>query len=180
MSRTIDIPGGQAVLRGKDEIKQRARRRLELASVLASSVYRKFPKDTDPREVNLAELGLSAEEFDAMYAVQDQTILAYLQSWTLVQEDGAPRPIPETVDDLGDLPVELYDALREATAPDGADTVAPVDFSPNPDPESPTVDGSASAGPSKDETESPSTPSSPTSGVNSPTGGSSAVVISPI
>jgi hypothetical protein len=83
--------------------------------------------------------------------MQDQTILSFLEGWTLDQ------PLPATAEDLNDLDAELYDALREVTKSDGAEAIAPVDFSESPDRERPTGDGSDSAGPSKGEPESEST-----------------------
>ena len=154
MSRQVDIPGGKATLREKGEVRQRDRRRLESASVMAGPAMERIRKATeenggDPRDLNLFEVGLTREEFDGLYELQDATILAYLSDWTLGTR------LPQTADDLGELPADLYDALRTATASDGADTLAPVDFSPSPEPEVPTPDSTASAGPSREGQEQP-------------------------
>lgn len=179
MSRIIEIPGGSATLRAPEDVKQKARRRLEMASVKASPIFRKINetrerleqesgKKVDPATITIAELDLSEAEYDALYEVQTATILAYLESWTL------ERLLPKDADDLGELPSGLFDALRTATAGDGADAVAPVDFSPNPDPESPTVDGSVSGRPLRAETGSSSTTSFESTGESSDTGSLSA------
>lgn len=174
MSRIIEIPGGSATIREPKDVKQRARRRLELASILASPIFtrinearkdreRELGHEVKPEDVSLIELGLSRDDFDAMYEVQTATILAYLESWTL------DRELPRSAEDLDDLPSELYDALRTGTARDGADAVAPVDFSPNPDPTLPTGDPSGSDKPLRASAESVSTTRSES------TGGSSAI-----
>lgn len=147
MSRQVDIPGGKATLRGRGEVRQRDRRRLESASVMASPAMARIQKASqggDPRDLNLSEVGLSREEFDSLYELQDATILAYLSDWTL------GVALPQNEDDLGELPADLYDALRTATASDGADTLAPVDFSETPDQSRPTGSSTDSGGLSKD------------------------------
>lgn len=172
MSSTVDIPGGKATLRENREVKQRDRRRLEAAAVLASPAIAKIQAvrgdDEDPRTLDMAQVGLTRDEFDALYELQDATILAYLKDWTLSQ------PLPKNADDLGDLEGELYDALREVTKQGGADTLAPVDFSPNPDPESPIVDSGALETPSMAAPESVSTEMPPSGGESSVTAASSA------
>ena len=40
MSRSIEIPGGHATIRSPEDVKQKARRRLEMASILASPTYK--------------------------------------------------------------------------------------------------------------------------------------------
>jgi hypothetical protein len=169
MSRIIEIPGGSATIRSPEDVKQKARRRLEMASILASPVYKqindarkKLEREkggkVDPGDVNLMELGLTREDFDAMYEVQTATVLAYLESWTL------ERDLPKTAEELDELPAGLYDALREGTTVDGANAVAPVDFSPDPAPESPTVGDSASSKSLREEQGSPLTQRSSSSG----------------
>lgn len=162
MSRSIEIPGGHATIRSPEDVKQKARRRLEMASILASPVYKQINdarkkieqekgEKVEPGDVNLIDLGLTREDFDAMYEVQTATVLAYLESWTL------ERDLPKTADELDELPAGLYDALREGTTVDGADAVAPVDFSPDPREGTPTVGDSVSSKPLKEESGSPLT-----------------------
>lgn len=162
MSHVVDIPGGQATLRDAKEVKQRDRRRLEAAAVAAAPALAKFPKDRDPRNLNITDLGLTPDEFGALYDLQDATILAYLKDWTL------PLPLPQDADALGDLESDVYDALRSATAPAGAEAVV-TDFSPSPDPTAPTVGSGDSVPPSTDGGESRSTEMSPSTGANTAT-----------
>lgn len=172
MSRQVDIPGGKATLRERGEVRQRDRRRLESASVMASPAMARIQAATkggDPRDLNLSEVGLSREEFDSLYELQDATILAYLADWTL------GRALPQNANDLGDLDADLYDALRTATASDGADTLAPVDFNPSPEPDRPTLAVTDSAGPSKENPapQPASTVTSPSAGESTPIAASS-------
>ena len=174
MSRIIEIPGGAATIRSPEDVKQRARHALEVAAIMAQPAYEKIngqraaiarergvePADVNPEDVRLIDARLDRADYDAMYEVQTATIMAYLASWTL------DRPLPKRAEDLDELPAGLFDALREGTAEAGADAVAPVDFSPNPDPESPTVGDSASSRSLSGELEqgSPLTPRSESSG----------------
>lgn len=174
MSRIVSIPGGSASIRDAKDVKQRARRRLELAAIAAGPLFdrvnarrrqmsREQGREVLPSEVSMMELGLAREDMDLLYEIQTATILAYLESWTLDQD------LPRTQEDLDELPAELYDALQRAVAQDGADAVAPVSFDPDPAPDSPTGDGSGSVRPSLGELESPSIPRSPVSGESLPT-----------
>ena len=110
MSSTIDIPGGQATFRGPDEITARGRRAiLLLAQEIGVPRFQAITEAlNDPDAAAL--LGQTRAERALMLTMPDATIFAHLQSWTL------DRPLPETVEDVGDLPVPLYDALlAEAT-----------------------------------------------------------------
>lgn len=182
MSRIVEIPGGSATIRAPEDVKQRARRQLETAAVLAAPIYQRINakrKELErerggpvkPEDLNLTEVELSREDFDLMYEVQTATILAYLESWTL------ERDLPRTAEELDDLPASLYDALKLATSQDGADAIAPVDFSVSPDPESPTEGDSASSKSSREDGESPSITRFESSGERPPTAGSTAALM---
>ena len=131
--RTITIPGGTALLREREEIKVRHRRLIEAASVAAASAVSKLPQDnTNLDMVQIASLDLTAAEANSLFALQDATIIATLESWTL------PDPIP-TLDTIGDLDPGLYDAVAEATREEGQQIAAKVDFEPA-DPTAPGFD----------------------------------------
>ena len=140
MSTTVDIPGGQAVLR--DKLKQRQRRELEIAMFAIESVVEKLQTagvkieaGMKPQDVDTSGVKFTAQEARAMLDFQDATILAFLESWTLQQ------PVPTTAEQLGDVDTDVYDALAEATRGLGAGA---VDVSENPAPESPTGPSSGS------------------------------------
>lgn len=109
MSQSIPIPGGYAVFR--ENLKVRQRRLIETAGIQAVRALGKLPNEVtkgeiDPTTVALDALDLSDSEADSIFFIQDAAILAYLESWTL------DRPLP-TKETIGDLEVELYDALVE-------------------------------------------------------------------
>jgi hypothetical protein len=67
-------------------------------------------------------VGLTLEQTRQMFEMNDIAAWTYLKSWTCripVRDDDGhiirhdPRPLPETVDDLRDLPGDIYQALTE-------------------------------------------------------------------
>jgi hypothetical protein len=129
--KTVEIPGGNAQLREKHEIKVRHRRLVESASVGAAVALSKLPSDEAELEAaTLADLGLTTDEADGLFKLQDATIVAALDSWTL------PDPIP-TLATVGDLDPDVYDALAEATRELGTAIATEESF----DPPAPTLPG---------------------------------------
>lgn len=53
-------------------------------------------------------VGLSLEESRQLFEMADTAAWVYLKSWTLKAPDGGPLPLPDTVDDLLDLPKGIY------------------------------------------------------------------------
>jgi len=174
--KTVEIPGGQAQLREKADIKVRHRRLVEAAAMAAAPLLAKLPEDVATRqaltEAEVLALGVSRQEANAMLELQDATIIAALASWTLDQ------PVPD-MDTVGDLDPELYDALSAATAALGAE-ITQETFDP-PDPgspgfeESPTVPSDGSGPDSEGTRESASTVESPSSGTSTSTAAPSPV-----
>lgn len=162
MSTTVEIPGGYAVFREPKEMKQRQRRMIETAAMTAAHVIAKLPDSVDPASTRIADIpALTRDDAEALADLQDATIIALLESWTL------PVPLP-TLDTLGDLDVATYDALAAASANAGAVGNTRVDFQPSPDQSSPTLPSSGSDGRLRDE-QSTSTPTWPNGGVNTAT-----------
>jgi hypothetical protein len=150
MSKTIDIPGGQAVLRERFEMKVRQRRMVEIAAMPIGGILTRLPKDKLDEAMKIADedvsvggrqlgqlidaLPISRKEAESLYELQDATILSLLISWTL------PEPIP-TLDTIQDIDDDVYQALSDATATLGAALArggTGVDFSPSPDQSRPT------------------------------------------
>lgn len=132
--KTVEIPGGNAQLREKTEIKVRHRRLVESASVGAAVALSKLPSDPAELEAaTLADLRLTTDEADGLFKLQDATIVAALDSWTL------PDPIP-TLTTVGDLAPDVYDALAEASRELGT-AIATEDFDP-PAPTDPALEES--------------------------------------
>lgn len=154
--KTVPIPGGTADLREQNEIKVRHRRLVESASAGAAVALAKLPSDQAELEAaTLADLDLTEVEADNLFRLQDATIVAALDSWTL------PDPIP-TLATVGDLTPEVFDALAEATRDLGTVIASKEDFEPtNPNSpefkETPTPPSSDSAEPLRADPEPAST-----------------------
>ncbi|MHB1472409.1 MAG: hypothetical protein ACYCV4_02080 [Dermatophilaceae bacterium] len=135
MPTIVSIPGGTATLADPDEMTVRRRRPIQ---VLAASMDRLSEITANAPGVDeaqrIASLHLTEAEIDQMSRLQDAVVLAFLLGWTL------DLPLPETLEDVGDMPVGVYDALSEHTAKLGARLAADETFSPAGagDPESPT------------------------------------------
>ena len=159
--KPVEIPGGNAQLREKHEIKVRHRRLIEAASVGAAVALSKLPSDPDELETaTLTDLKLTKDEAGSLFELQDATIVAALDSWT------RPEAIP-TLATVGDLDPEVYDALAEATSDLGTAIISTESFDP-PDPQSPgfasspTLPSSASEAALRDDPEPASTDTQPT------------------
>lgn len=142
MSKIIEIPGGTAELREPSELRVRDRRLIETAALAAASVIAKLPDSSDAEalaKTKLSDLNLDRHEANALMELQDATIVAFVVEPKL------------TMDTIGDLTPEVYDALTQATRSLGADVARGVDFSPNPDKSTPTGPSSDSDGSLRDE-----------------------------
>jgi hypothetical protein len=154
--RTVDIPGGTATLREKDDIKVRQRQLVESRIVAAASALEKLPNEIDELAAfDITKSNLTAAEADSIFDLQNATIVAALASWSLSD------PIP-TMDTVGDLDQNLYDALSTATAGVASEVTQPESFEPS-DPRAPgfgatpTVPSAGSAAVSRADQEPQST-----------------------
>ena len=81
-------------------------------------------------QVDIIPVGLSLDESRAMFEMTDTAAWVYLKSWTLRGVDGLALPLPPTVDDLLDLPRNIYEALIQHAAKITADQMTkPAPFS---------------------------------------------------
>lgn len=136
----VDIPGGTATLRDPAQLTVRQRRPLQV--LVASFGQKRFEQvvtaqgDEDDPDA-LENLHLTESEWDAMFKMTDATIWSLLGAWT---RDGVEQPLPATVEAVGDLPGEVYDALTTATAKVQAAHMAATAFGPDgmEEPNSPT------------------------------------------
>lgn len=168
--RTVKIPGAPgeaeadwsatAELRESSEIKVRHRRLIEVAGVAAAKPMAKIQgqqQEGKPvQDLDMAALDLDAGEAGRVMALQDAVIAATIAAWS------RPEPLP-TIETVGDMDPDVYDALAQATREQGAEIAAAVDFEPNPDrpgfEQSPTQPSASSEEPSAEGTsESPETP----------------------
>lgn len=115
MSTIVPLPnGGTATLRDA-LVSERQHRVLESAFTAASSAMTKLassgidPDQSQEEQMERASaVPLSRDEAEALLAVQDAAIVAFVERWSLKQ------PLP-TMDDVEDLPRETYRALADAT-----------------------------------------------------------------
>lgn len=124
MSEKLLLPdGGWALLRDPAKVPERLRRPvLTLTTRLNPQIKAMKAAPVDE------EVVLDAEVLERFEDLNDLVIVAMVAEWSF------DLPIsPETV---GDLPGDAYDVLRQETAR-GIRELLP-DFSPNPDPASPT------------------------------------------
>lgn len=151
MPITVTIPGGTAEILGKDELTARRQRAIEVVALLSAPVVKKVQAagravTPDGQEITaagsaeaqavaadaIASVHLTEDEAALFFKIQDASIYAHLLSWTL------PAPRPDSIDAVQDMPVNVYEALREAvndaTQADPAESFEPNDASlENPD-----------------------------------------------
>lgn len=162
--RTVEIPDGTAAFREADELTGRQSDLIEAATMSVASVFAKLPEVDVKREADEADDAYAArvndaanEAFEAITLSFDESmrlvewrramVFATLDSWSL------DRPLPKTMDDLADLPGPLARALNAAVG--GAMMQVGTDYtSPDPDPQSPTIDCGSSEWPSKGDPQS--------------------------
>lgn len=138
--RTVDIPGGTAVLRDRSELTVRQKRAIEKALIHIAPALPKMMEIKQRADAAMSgedgqeragvqeqdaqsQPALSDEEIDNSYALQNATIIAYLHSWSL------PDPIPA---DIEDMPADVYEALAGHCA--GLQE-EPSGFEPSPEPD---------------------------------------------
>lgn len=164
--KLIEIPGGMAEIRDR-LTSERQRRPLKAAWIAAQGAYTKLrdrgitdDMSDDEAERVAERTTLTLAESSALLEVQDASIVAFLQSWTL------PRPLP-TIENVQDLEPDLYEALANATKDLAASAlVDEPNFTPSKDIKdgSPTPASESSSSPSVDAEASEATsPQIPTS-----------------
>lgn len=173
--KTVNIPGGSATLRDKEDTKQRHKRLVQSAAIAAAPLLSKLPEDVAEREsmteAEVMALAANRQEVESLFELQDATIVALLMSWTL------PDPLPD-MDTIGDLDPEVYEALSKAVSSLGSqlqaesfDPVAPdsKEFEASPtDPSSDSDNGSRGVTALRSVPVPPSSGTSTDSGVSSP------------
>jgi hypothetical protein len=126
MSVIVQIPGGTALLYEQHELTQRRRQPLielglqsqALMDQVSNAQTVTGPDGQTTSSPNLSgpAMHLTAQDAHVLAQVQTAITWAYLRSWDLKDEQGNPIPLPKTVDDVLDMPVDVYDALSEAAA----------------------------------------------------------------
>jgi hypothetical protein len=113
-------------IRDRDEVTVRGRRGIMAIAGTIGDAVAKAIASPNPAQA-LAESGITEEQADGIYRMQEATLVAFLAGWSY----DAPLPTMQTV---GDLPVKRYDALVKLTAAGGAAIVLDTDPTMEPDP----------------------------------------------
>lgn len=128
----IDLPGDMwATLRRPEEVPERLRRPIGAITGRALNAPG-LTAAVQAKDEAGAATALGAVGIQLMYDLNDALIVALVKDWSY--------ETPVSVETLGDLPGEVYDALQDATAP-FLDRLLP-NFGVSPDPASPTVPSS--------------------------------------
>jgi hypothetical protein len=85
----------------------RRERRLQVEAMPLQSLMKRIEDE---------DYTLTREETSQMLAINELAVVLFLKSWTLTNEDGTPRKLPESEDDVLDLERPLYDALTKDAA----------------------------------------------------------------
>jgi hypothetical protein len=98
-TKVVQLPGGHSATCSTEGLTQRDMLKLERVMYRMSGLQLDQPQNT----------GLLPDEVvDALLAVRTASILTFLRSWTL------PEPLPESEDELLNLPVEIFAPLADA------------------------------------------------------------------
>jgi hypothetical protein len=101
-TKVVQLPGGHSATCSTEGLTQRDMLKLERVMY---RMYRMSSLQLDqPQNVEL----LPDDVVDALLSLRTASILTFLRSWTL------PEPLPESEDDLLNLPVEVFAPLAEA------------------------------------------------------------------
>lgn len=113
MSTIVELRGGVAVLRDDAELSNREVKHLRRAAKTATSIALKLRElgyiEDNPESFEVISL-LPDEEYENLDLFQRTCVIVRLESWTL------DRPLPETVDEVDDLPLDIFNVLTAAAA----------------------------------------------------------------
>ena len=166
--RRITLPdGGWVELREQADLRVKHKHMMQAAFTGAMVAMTKIPdsvvtlpEDPQERAAAIAELdvndltakgALTFEEARSLQRVQEVAVVAFTVAWSLKE------PVP-TIDTVGDMREEIYDAIAETTQKEAAATMQGVNFDPTPkaEPGVPTGIDNGSNGHSKVEDVAPS------------------------
>jgi hypothetical protein len=181
--RRIELPnGGWAEVREQADVRVKHKHLLRAALTGASTAMRKLPTDLpqlpdDPveRAAFLQTIDLNAltangvlnfDDVMALQRVEEIAVAVFTVAWSL-------KVPPPTVDTVGDMEENVYEAIAAATRKDAAAVMRGVDFDPTPEdkPGSPTGPPNDSNGYSRDEGGVPSIKQWQTASASTSSGG---------
>jgi len=147
--KMVEIPGGSVLLRDVEQVPERLVRPVRSAATRMTrltAAVGELPADrADLTEDQLVAIAAKIPDdvMEDMWDLNDLLALAMVAEWRVVEPlDGAQPPV--TLEALLELPKRQYDAVQKAVSPYLNDLM--TDFSPSPEPDSPTEPSDASAG----------------------------------
>lgn len=118
--RVCRIPGGVARWYTPGELPMRREREMNVYELVLMPKLRKMAvaekitvggeTATSSSVLDGIPVGLTIEESRLVFDMNDTAAWVYLKSWTLMQ-NGAPRPLPESKEEILDMPRNLHEAL---------------------------------------------------------------------
>lgn len=139
MERHTLSDGTWVDIRDPEEVSQRGRRGINAIAMGLADVLNRPGVTAD---TSVQSLGLTEDQADAIFRMQEATVVAFLAGWS------RPDPVP-TLATIGDLPGGTFDELAELTAKRGASLVLDTSPSLEVDPARPSGSSAPSGGPSK-------------------------------
>lgn len=127
----LDLPDGEwAMVRDPAKVPERLRRPVAIAStgLFADIKAARAMAEADTTDLEEMAETLDGDLFNRLQALNDLVIVALVSEWSV--------DLAISVESVGELPADAYDILRRETAKHVAALMP--DFSPNPDPSSPT------------------------------------------
>ena len=112
MSTIIHLPDGHtATLKGDEDLTNKEIKRIQRSSRVAASVVKGVQdlgyNDADPEAWKVIT-EIPDEDYDSIDLFQRTCVVVRLESWTL------NLPLPQTVDEVDDLPMSIYTPLTVA------------------------------------------------------------------
>ena len=108
----INLPGGEtAVLKDDEELTNREIKQMQKASRVAAGIVGDLEKagyQQDDPEAWKVIAELPDDDYDSLDLFQRTCVILRLKSWTL------DRPLPQTVDEVDDLPIAIFTPLTIA------------------------------------------------------------------
>jgi len=146
MSSPIDLPGGTATLKDKSELTNREMKQLSKAQLTAAGTalhLKEYGFDpADPTTWSEAAR-LTADDMDTIDLFQRTCVFLRLVSWDLKNDDGSDRPLPQSADEVDNLPMSIYTPLTVAAV--AGIKFGEDEFEVSPDPKAPIANSTDSS-----------------------------------
>ena len=140
MTTEITIPGGTAVLKEKSELTNREMKLLSKSQLTAAGTalhLKEFGFDPADPDTWTQAAHLTADDMDTIDLFQRTCVHLRLVAWTI------DRPLPQSADDVDNLPMSIYMPLTVAAA--AGIEFGEDEFEVSPDPKAPIANSTDSS-----------------------------------